>query len=65
MISATPIEGKRVQMKIELVDQAIFQETLSSMQTFQFAFEKQGDGAVTLDACMDCNALLSNMKSLD
>ena len=60
-----PIEGKRAQIRIESVDESIFLELLSSMQAFKFAFEKQADGSVTLDACVECNALLSSKESQD
>jgi len=49
--------GKWMQIKIESIDERIFQQTSSSLETFGFAFEQQADGSVTLDSCTECQDL--------
>ncbi len=52
-----------MQIKIESIDERIFQQTLSSLKMFGFAFEQQADGSVTLDSCIECQDLF--MKSAE
>ena len=49
--------GKWMQIKIESIDERIFQQTLTSLEKFGFAFEQQADGSVTLDSCTECQDL--------
>ena len=66
-----------MQIKLESIDERIFQQTLSSLKMFGFAFERQADGSITLDSCTKCqdlfikfaeehqNSRLMNLRTLE
>src|SRR5438128_475323 len=46
-----------MQMKIERVDDRIFQDTIALLDSLGITFERQADGSVTIEACVECNKL--------